>query len=1454
MKQKHYFLLTLALLLFGVGAKAQVSQGVYYKPGDRLNMSSVTAGQEVFIYSMYISGETNNSGFIVNNGQSNAKLILQSNPSAFVTNDMNHMWVVKSVADVTNSSNGVSARQITLCRKNGLESTPYYLGIGGATKNNPITNAQKLNVTSWSSDPYNSSSTKVATDYCDDNGEATDVTTNLYLVSALSNGNCFTSASGSYGSSSAGSPIAFYSVVSAEKPSTVVNEVVISDMPADNRWAANTKWYRIKSTGSGCYWSVSPERTDGDYIILNNSTQPTDAAGLWCVVGNVTDGYKFYNMAKGTAYVLGTSGNGDGAVTKMVKASAPENKVTTFDICYPTSTQAANEWRIKDHLSANNYFNKRTNSVLAHWDSESAVAGDDGSKMFIEAVDDDVAANYASSYKTTILGRLEIWKNVPAVWEGASMVYETLNSHTATAINDVLEAVETACDAFVAAVDGSNVTFTTKASDARSGKALSIGTTNAGYCYGISPNHELNELIQLKANSDLTFKLYNETTGKYAGVPNGSAKVADETSATTAVTDAGLAGNYSLQISGSTTSAEENVVALFTKSSNMLHMCKHSSFKLANYVDFNDAASRWTVSLVTDNTPYALRTAITEATAWKDALNTLCTNNSGKLVETNSYVASMTSAIATAQQALDVAEGTAETREAATAALQTTLGQAQQNMLSGFNLGQRYRLKHNSSSCYMQANCVKVGGEGNVIINTLDENNVDQLFTLIPATGDNEGKYVIQIAGKKLVEFGQWNTDMDQTGSPFLFEPIDLLAGTFKVKTSKGYFSSNNAANSAGDKVYTNQATGHTNLVWTLEFVAPDAADNTTDKNELQAEMNRVKPWHDNNYANLINQNTTTLLAYGDALAYAQVLLDDDQTLAVEYTTAKERLGDTYTSALTNLLIEAGASQLYTLKSSNNLLLTANASASSQSPLTVAEATVNPYAQLFSIISSGTSGSFYIAEKGGKRIAVTTDVDNPSFAADGTVLTFTQTAEDNGLCVVVTTENGKLGTSAEAPAAGDEVTTNQTEDRVWIVTPVSSSSVANIEALQTAINNIDTYIGTGLGQYAYNGTDKTAAEISAEARAVLNDAAATVDQITEATSSATAVFDNVTINLPKVGKLYRFKGKYSGNYMTAETATPSADTKMSMQPDMDKRSTIFMLCEGSDVDGDGQNDFKLLSYNTGYYTKNTHNNGATSTNANSVCIYAAEGGTLGCYTLRTDNSGSKYVYDNSSAVDRNGQYVSTRCDWAIEEVSWLPVPVTNQYNKLGTFYSPVTLKGVSQYYAQDARLKVYTGIIDETNNALKLTAVTGDIPAGTGYVIQYQDGAEASYKDGCVYLEIADTEPDALSSALLGQYETVTRPTVTGCDIYTLQLPSAEATELEFCRYTGSTVQGFKAYLPVPTSQSIQGLIFEDGTTTVIDNAMADKVTEGVYDLSGRRVMNPTKGLYIINGQKVYVK
>ena len=85
----------------------------------------------------------------------------------------------------------------------------------------------------------------------------------------------------------------------------------------------------------------------------------------------------------------------------------------------------------------------------------------------------------------------------------------------------------------------------------------------------------------------------------------------------------------------------------------------------------------------------------------------------------------------------------------------------------------------------------------------------------------------------------------------------------------------------------------------------------------------------------------------------------------------------------------------------------------------------------------------------------------------------------------------------------------------------------------------------------------------------------------------------------------------------------------------------------------------------------------------------------------------------------------------------------------------------------------------------------------------------------------------------------------------------------QFYKATSGTLQSGKAYFKIATSEvpangaPALGFDLGDGTTsidaTLIDNGgmINDNV---IYDLSGRRVANPTKGLYIMNGKKFVVK
>ena len=72
-----------------------------------------------------------------------------------------------------------------------------------------------------------------------------------------------------------------------------------------------------------------------------------------------------------------------------------------------------------------------------------------------------------------------------------------------------------------------------------------------------------------------------------------------------------------------------------------------------------------------------------------------------------------------------------------------------------------------------------------------------------------------------------------------------------------------------------------------------------------------------------------------------------------------------------------------------------------------------------------------------------------------------------------------------------------------------------------------------------------------------------------------------------------------------------------------------------------------------------------------------------------------------------------------------------------------------------------------------------------------------------------------------------------------------------------TTIKGTRAYLKAKSAEAKARLVFDNGTATSIEaiEMVADKLTDGnVYDLSGRLVKTPVKGLYIKNGKKVFVK
>ena len=70
-----------------------------------------------------------------------------------------------------------------------------------------------------------------------------------------------------------------------------------------------------------------------------------------------------------------------------------------------------------------------------------------------------------------------------------------------------------------------------------------------------------------------------------------------------------------------------------------------------------------------------------------------------------------------------------------------------------------------------------------------------------------------------------------------------------------------------------------------------------------------------------------------------------------------------------------------------------------------------------------------------------------------------------------------------------------------------------------------------------------------------------------------------------------------------------------------------------------------------------------------------------------------------------------------------------------------------------------------------------------------------------------------------------------------------------------TTIAGTRAYLKTKAAEVKVRMVIDDEATAIDAIEIANAAQNGkVYDLSGRLVKNPTKGLYIQNGKKYFVK
>ena len=80
--------------------------------------------------------------------------------------------------------------------------------------------------------------------------------------------------------------------------------------------------------------------------------------------------------------------------------------------------------------------------------------------------------------------------------------------------------------------------------------------------------------------------------------------------------------------------------------------------------------------------------------------------------------------------------------------------------------------------------------------------------------------------------------------------------------------------------------------------------------------------------------------------------------------------------------------------------------------------------------------------------------------------------------------------------------------------------------------------------------------------------------------------------------------------------------------------------------------------------------------------------------------------------------------------------------------------------------------------------------------------------------------------------------------------------QVGFYKWAGGALSPGKVYVEAPSSTAREFLGFEvENDVTGINEVKGEKnVVDGIFDLQGRKIVTPSKGLYIMNGKKVVIK
>lgn len=306
---------------------------------------------------------------------------------------------------------------------------------------------------------------------------------------------------------------------------------VASEAPSNGAWNTDTHWYYV--TLDGKY--VTLDDADDNGLKLSVTRAPISDKAKWCLVGDNTSGYKFYNKSAGTEKVLGLTNIkklGDtntygGSKAQMYDATTESSSTddtgigTSFTY---TKGNAANSYFFKLGDTTNRYFNQR-DSYFSYW-ADNAAVNNDGSTMLF--YDPENLYNITLDQANAIVTKYE--ERVGQVFSVPQSVIDTYKSSlptgTITDYDGPTTKVYDAFDTFKSNVDAQWIRpeagkyYTVQ--NAHNGRYMYAPTSTGTQLNTIDSNTKYKQFVWTFENgsTDGTYKMRNVGTEAYVAHTN----------------------------------------------------------------------------------------------------------------------------------------------------------------------------------------------------------------------------------------------------------------------------------------------------------------------------------------------------------------------------------------------------------------------------------------------------------------------------------------------------------------------------------------------------------------------------------------------------------------------------------------------------------------------------------------------------------------------------------------------------------------------------------------------------------------------------------------------------------------------------------------------------------------------------------------------------------------------